>query len=202
MTTASNTGRSPTAPSTVTSNDVRPHRDDSRLEREHVTDARGAQPLDARLLDHDVPAEPLEVRVERAQPRVDAVVHVREVVRVEHDALHVDLAVADTDLVPEAHALETVDSSFSSRLRYRSIWIATGLGTGATGRRPSRHRDARLEQLECVVAEVRVRLHELGQRHAPFDRVAHECADERVRLAERHPTLDEQLGEVGRGRSR
>ena len=72
------------------------------------------------------------------------------------------------------------------------------LGPGAAGRRPPAHRAPRLEQTEAVGSESRVVRHELVERHPALDRLAHESADDRVRLAERRAALDEVLGEIGR----
>ena len=47
-----------------------------------------------------------------------------------------------------------------------------------------------------------VGLDQLGQRHVPLDRVAHQAADHGVGLAERHALLDQPLGQVHGGHRR
>ncbi len=73
------------------------------------------------------------------------------------------------------------------------------LGTGAARRGAPAHRAARLEEHEEVGTEARVVRDQLLERHAALDRLAHDRADDRVRLAERRALAHQVLGDVGGG---
>ena len=102
-TVASNTRRSPTWPVMPTSNDVVPHRCTARSStRSSPKRAADDHSMTARLsmTSKPVVSKPGQLVPE---PGVRRIVDVGHVMGVEDHPLHVALAVADADLVPEAH---------------------------------------------------------------------------------------------------
>ena len=72
----------------------------------------------------------------------------------------------------------------------------------AARRRAPAHRDTWLEQTDGLVTERGVCGYQFGERDVTLERIAHEAADDGMRLAERRALGDKPLGEIGRGRER
>ena len=115
-----------------TTNDVRAPPGDARLDLDARRRARPGRAIDLGPLEHEVPAQRLEVGVELTHPVVHGVVDVGEVVRVEHHPLHVDLAVAHRDLVVVAHGLDASARRFDPG----AVGGEPVRGTAPSGRRP------------------------------------------------------------------
>ena len=123
------------------------------------------------------------------EPPGDGVVGVRQVVGVEHHALHVALAVAHRDRVAERHRARPPRDDRSPPTPRRCV-----AGTPPAGRRAARARPARRRASRTATPgrraqqrPVRARLggDQFGQRRRRLDVPTHELADDRVGIAER-----------------
>ena len=138
------------------------HRDH---DREVVVHLGTAVPGDRGPLDHDVPLAALQQCADRAEPEVGGIVAVRQVVGVEHHPLHVDLAVADADVVDVGHRSRAsrkcsgVEALLVDRHpRPEPLELdGDGGGTGPPGGGATGDRDTGREQRGGVVPQRRVR---------------------------------------------
>ena len=169
---------------------------------EHVTHAGRTVPLERSLLEHDLPAQFLELGSQLPKPGVEDIVDVSQVVGVVHDALLVDLAVADPDACVVGHLVSDPGGLVGEVVGEPVPLLRHRHGAGPTRRGPPPDRSSRFQERRSLGAQPLVANDEVGERTTAGERRAHVCSDDGMGLPERHAGGHEVLGEVDGGRVR